>query len=236
MHSKNSIVVPLREPLAVDIVSATQQRFNGILYTRWEGERRYFVCLSKHGKLQRGNRYLHRAVWEYHYGPIPIGKKYHVHHKDGNRANNQIENLELLTCLDHIRHHYRQDPEAWIELRKGGLIAAREAAKEWHRSEEGRAWHLAHYQKTAERLHARDVPCTCVICGKDYLATRASVYCGRNCKATGRRRSGVDDVMRPCVVCGTPFKVNQYAVQKCCGRPCGMVLASARRLQRKAAA
>jgi len=28
-----------------------------------------------------------------------------VHHKDGNRANNQIGNLELMTRSEHARHH-----------------------------------------------------------------------------------------------------------------------------------
>src|SRR5215469_17385379 len=35
---------------------------------------------------------LHRKIWETHRGPLPKGV--HIHHRDGNKANNQIDNLE----------------------------------------------------------------------------------------------------------------------------------------------
>lgn len=47
--------------------------------------------------------YVHRLEWYKYHGPIPEG--YHVHHKDGNRQNWQIDNLELLTGIAHIRQH-----------------------------------------------------------------------------------------------------------------------------------
>lgn len=45
----------------------------------------------------------HRLVWEKHNGPIPEG--YVIHHKDGNGLNNSIENLEMMTRAEHVRHH-----------------------------------------------------------------------------------------------------------------------------------
>ena len=47
--------------------------------------------------------YVHRLEWYKHHGPIPDG--YHVHHKDGNRKNWHIDNLELLTAAGHVRQH-----------------------------------------------------------------------------------------------------------------------------------
>ena len=53
-----------------------------------------------------GDKRLHRVVYEDNYGPIPKG--HHVHHKDHNRHNNCIENLELLTASEHLRYHMAQ--------------------------------------------------------------------------------------------------------------------------------
>jgi hypothetical protein len=45
----------------------------------------------------------HRWVYEQARGPIPDGM--HVHHKDGDRFNNAIENLDLVSPSDHARLH-----------------------------------------------------------------------------------------------------------------------------------
>lgn len=49
-------------------------------------------------------RHEHRVVMECH-----LGRRLHrweiVHHKDGNRHNNQVSNLELMTQSDHINEH-----------------------------------------------------------------------------------------------------------------------------------
>ena len=43
----------------------------------------------------------HVLVWEQHNGPIPEG--YQIHHIDGDKSNNSIENLQLVSALDHKR-------------------------------------------------------------------------------------------------------------------------------------
>ncbi|WP_366129747.1 HNH endonuclease signature motif containing protein [uncultured Roseovarius sp.] len=45
----------------------------------------------------------HRHVWECAHGPIPGG--YQIHHRDGDRTNNKIRNLEALLPQDHKREH-----------------------------------------------------------------------------------------------------------------------------------
>lgn len=45
---------------------------------------------------------LHRLVWWYFYGEIPEGKQ--INHIDGNKQNNKIENLELVTPSENIQH------------------------------------------------------------------------------------------------------------------------------------
>ena len=48
-------------------------------------------------------RSLHRFKWESMRGPIPKG--FHVHHKDENKMNNSIYNLECLSPKDHGELH-----------------------------------------------------------------------------------------------------------------------------------
>lgn len=55
------------------------------------------VCIN--GK----NVHVHRLVWEDNFGKIPTG--YVIHHKDENKLNWDINNLELLSRKDHIREH-----------------------------------------------------------------------------------------------------------------------------------
>jgi hypothetical protein len=49
------------------------------------------------------NRKVHVLEWEKHNGPKPAG--YIVHHKDHNKANWTIDNLQLVTQSDHLRIH-----------------------------------------------------------------------------------------------------------------------------------
>lgn len=48
-------------------------------------------------------RLEHCIVWEEHYGEIPIGMQ--IHHKDFDKTNNSIENLQLVTPTEHKRLH-----------------------------------------------------------------------------------------------------------------------------------
>jgi hypothetical protein len=50
--------------------------------------------------------YVHRAVWFRYYGPIPAG--WQVHHIDGNRMNNSIDNLICMSHEDHEAVHKGQ--------------------------------------------------------------------------------------------------------------------------------
>jgi hypothetical protein len=54
---------------------------------------------DKDGRL----RLEHNLVWESYYGKIPPGM--HIHHIDFNKTNNNIENLQCVTPLEHKRLH-----------------------------------------------------------------------------------------------------------------------------------
>ena len=58
--------------------------------------------------MGRYNKY--QKIWvEYHGTDIPKdekGRSYHIHHKDRNRENNNIDNLECIPVLEHYKLHY----------------------------------------------------------------------------------------------------------------------------------
>lgn len=68
----------------------------------FEGDRYYFRSREGYYSTLSGKR-LHVAIWERANGPVPHG--HIVHHLDGDRLNNQIENLMPMTRADHARHH-----------------------------------------------------------------------------------------------------------------------------------
>jgi hypothetical protein len=53
----------------------------------------------------------YRKIWEDVNGPIPVdgeGRTYHIHHIDGNRNNNSIENLQCVSIEEHYNIHLQQ--------------------------------------------------------------------------------------------------------------------------------
>lgn len=66
---------------------------------------KYFTNF-KHG-------YLHVYIYEFYNGKIEKG--YHVHHKDHNRFNNDISNLQLLTHSEHSKIHIKGKKIAFKE-------------------------------------------------------------------------------------------------------------------------
>lgn len=53
----------------------------------------------------------YRKVWENENGPIPKdekGRTFEIHHKDGNRSNNSIENLQCVSIEEHYKIHLDQ--------------------------------------------------------------------------------------------------------------------------------
>jgi hypothetical protein len=168
---------------------------------------------------------LHRYVWEFYNGPIPKG--YHIHHKDFNKANNDISNLQLLSFEEHEKLHgeaHAADEGFRVWAKANLAKTARPKASEWHKSEEGREWHKKQFEKSRSKIFIeRDF--ICENCGKAFKSTQTeSRFCSNNCKSAWRRKAGLDNEKRICASCGSPFIVNKYSKTECCSRSCSMRL------------
>lgn len=68
----------------------------------------WYLTVNLIKKKTRFTRRLHRLVYEAFVGEIPKG--YHIHHKDGNKQNNHVENLQLLDVKSHHNLHIKKNP------------------------------------------------------------------------------------------------------------------------------
>ena len=79
--------------------------------------------ITRKGYIRFGNEMAHRRVWRKHHGPVPSG--FFIHHIDGDKTNNSIDNLTLMDALTHKRIHSGcelRGGEWWKPCRKCGTI------------------------------------------------------------------------------------------------------------------
>lgn len=186
----------------------------------------YFVAPPR-----RGPRYLHRYVWSKHNGPIPTGCV--VHHRDHDPANNDISNLELVRASEHQRYHLLKRRAETPEFFDRALAAAREAAKDWHRSDAGREWHREHARRVAAAQVRVKMACTwCDGVFFGIPGARKRGFCSPSCQGMARKASGVDNVTASCTHCGAAFTTNRYTPRKTCSAACSRAaIGAAQRLR-----
>ena len=188
------------------------QIFDGLRFYR-SNENDYF----RH-PLGKTTILLHRYVWEKHNCKIPDG--YEIHHIDGNRANNDISNLQLISVHDHrLLHGANLSDERLERIRENLNENARPKAVEWHKSEKGRAWHKKQYERTKDALH-QQIEHECLNCGKVFVGEIKNKYCSNACKSAYRRKNNIDMVESSCVICGKTFMTNKYRKSNTCSREC----------------
>ena len=161
--------------------------------------------LNKSGYYAYGKKgvRLHRVIWEETHGKIPKG--FDIHHKDFNKQNNSIDNLECLSRSDHIRIHAQICNKRHL----------------WHKSLEGRKALGEKSKKLWKSRQTKEL--TCSFCSKSFQAIQAdrAKFCSTSCMDKSRYRSRVDFVDRTCVICNASFSCRKKDKTKTCGYKCG---------------
>ncbi len=155
-----------------------QINYNGFKFTR-DDKTGYYLSTVKIHKRKRIR--LHRYIWICHYGEIPDG--YDIHHIDGDRNNNDIENLTIMIGKKHKGYHFRKaalDPNKlakWPEIRQMGSNAHKRP--EMRKKQADRSKDQWEKRKQAEPRVVK-----CKVCGKDYETYHLghTENCSRSCK------------------------------------------------------
>lgn len=169
-HRIDVLEQDLTTPPVVEIVDDKNQKFGDFVY-RQQTSGHYVENLP-----------LHRAVWSYHFGEIPVGCQ--IHHIDCNPTNNDISNLQCLTVAEHRRIHNLSAPlRQGVCCHCGKEFTTKNAAGSVAKfcSDKCRDAHkflLKESTAFEERV--------CVVCGKTYKTEKRST--GQTCcrKCTGR--------------------------------------------------
>ena len=176
---------PNGNPIVAD---ETTQIFDGKTYRLYKGQR-YFRRTDKKTS-KSGIKYLHRAVWEYHYGQIPNGLM--IDHINRDKADNRIENLRLVTAKE---NRMNVDPEVNQKARER-MIAynSQDCGKRWQDEEtkKKRAERLSLSWKKREAFEKK-----CLYCGKVFTARHKSAsYCSKECRCINYFKNGVKTCQR----------------------------------------
>ncbi len=191
--------------------------YNGYSF-RKDKKTGYYLSSKKIGSRRRR---LHDYVYECETGNR-IKRGWHIHHIDENKDNNDISNLVMLSASDHAQEHANAITEERREAMRENLISnAVPASKAWHKTDAGREWHRNHAAEVAKNL--LPVEYVCMNCGKVFTtknryADGSNIFCSNNCKSAYRRKSGVDNVEKTCLICGATFQTNKYSPAKYCAK------------------
>lgn len=130
--------------------------------------RRWKISPNGYAYCYEGGRklYQHRVVWEEAHGPLP--SRMHVHHKNHDKLDNRLENLEALTGSEHRREHVEERPLTCTVC--GCTFVARH----------GRALYCkpcgSKMAEASRVLVERD----CIVCGRRF-SSRRGTRCSQQC-------------------------------------------------------
>lgn len=188
-----------------------------------------YYCSGRHaGKNIGTERLLHRRIWFENNGKIP--SNHHIHHINGDWRDNRIENLECINRIDHQRNHMieRFKDTEFKEKNRLQLEVAQEQAKEWHRSEQGIAWHSKNAKECFKKRLFKKY--NCATCKKDFYSKNfGKIFCcSLSCTTKYANLKNKTLYESLCRHCGTKFKHNNLIGRiknKGCTRKCSWAIA-----------
>lgn len=194
----------------VKVIDETHQEFNGVIYK-----------MACDGHFNSGSTYsLHRNVWQYYHGAIPKGN-YLIHHKDWDKSNNSISNLQLLTKTEHGKIH---NPLGQMN----GMPNEKEftcdiCGKKFIKLDVGQKSHYCSKRclEKAKQLRLTKT-LICKNCGKEFTARKydnRTKFCSHKCAQEFNHAKAVE--IKKCVVCGKEFEAYKYRKQEACSAECG---------------
>lgn len=126
-------------------------------------------------------------MWQEAYGPIPKG--YHIHHKDGNRRNNDLENLELIKGTEHGQLHGKQGGRPG----KGIISCADCGEMKLHHAKGLCKTCYCRWRDTSRRAGILGRRIACAECGRKEIhhSNGRCERCAKRLQMRERRRTGV---------------------------------------------
>lgn len=188
-HRIDVLEKDLTDPPKVEIIDENHQQFCGIKFWK-DRNNNHFV----------GNVSLHRSVYEYYFGEIPIG--YEIHHRDLNTSNNKVENLQMLTKSEHTRVHFESQTGRFAKKTLICQFCGEEFAARYHGNNR--------FCSEKCRAKARRIECKeeriCQFCGKKFLIQNYEQvrYCSVSCAQKDRQKG--QHIIKKCPVCGKEFE------------------------------
>lgn len=119
-------------------------------------------CPDHPTAFKDGTVLLHRKVWYDKYGAIPKG--FHIHHRDGDKTNNSIDNLEVHANSQHQLVH-----------RQEGTVIRNQYGDHIVKPHSQRQSTLSHLKKTRATI--------CPNCGRRFTGKRSDArFCSTRCQ------------------------------------------------------
>jgi len=203
LHRIDVLEKDLTAPPVAEQIDGTHQKFNGVIYKRNSG-----------GHYLNFNL-IHRDIWIYYNGEIPTDDTYEIHHKNENKADNDISNLQLLTKSEHHKLHILNSPQRKMVCEVCGEIFYSNSIKRTVRCCSKKCTQRLRYVKKHEIRN-------CAFCGKEFWVYKNSKTncCSQSC-AKKLHHQTTPKTEKICSICGNKFYTevgNKLYCSKNCAR------------------